>query len=83
MCGAAIAVRAWQSFAAAGLAGMFFGWLVVLHLPLCAAHPRSQALWASALVVVALCGGSLVLAAGEMRPRSVDTPHPRQSVAAE
>lgn len=63
LAGAAIAVRAWQRVAALALAAMFFGWLVVLHLPLCASQPLSQALWASALVVVAMIGSSLVLAA--------------------
>jgi hypothetical protein len=63
LAGAAIAVQAGERLAGWTLATMFFLWLVLLHLPLCAAQPRSQALWASALVVVALCGGSLVLAA--------------------
>lgn len=65
LAGAAIAVRAWERWAALGLAAMFAGWLVVLHLPLCAAQPKSQALWASALVVVAMIGSSLVLAADD------------------
>jgi uncharacterized membrane protein len=61
--GLAILARTSDRYAGMGLAAMFFGWLVLLHIPLIAAHPRNAALWSSGLVALGLCGGSLVVAA--------------------
>jgi uncharacterized membrane protein len=63
-CGLAVLVRVGTAFAAIALAAMFFGWLVLLHIPLCVAAPKSGELWASALVVLGLCGASLLVAGG-------------------
>jgi hypothetical protein len=61
--GLAIMAGTMMTPAGFGLAAMFFGWLVTLHIPLCIAQPRSGDLWASLFVVVGLTGTSLLFAA--------------------
>jgi len=61
--GAAIATTIADKIASFCLFAMFLGWLVLLHAPriLHALHNGDE--WSSALVVLALCGASLLMAA--------------------
>ena len=61
--GIALLARVASRAAAYGLALMFFSWLALLHLPRIIDHPHNGDEWASGLVVLALGGGALALAA--------------------
>ena len=61
--GLAILARTADRYAGIGLAAMFFGWLILLHIPPIVADPRNGDLWSVALIALGLGGGSLIVAA--------------------
>jgi hypothetical protein len=76
--GLSIATTIEDKYAAYGLFLMFFGWLILLHIPrtLHALHNPDD--WSSAFVVLALSGSSLLLTtASPSSSKSVPQPKPR------
>jgi hypothetical protein len=63
--GVSIALRWMDRLAATLLGVMFLLWFLVLHLPRVASYPRSHDPdeWSSALIALAVCGASWILAA--------------------
>jgi hypothetical protein len=57
-----IATRVWGRLSAALLGLMFLLWVVVLHAPRVTAAPHDGNEWTSAIVALAMSGGSFVLA---------------------
>ena len=72
--GLSIATTIEDKYASYGLFLLFFGWLVLLHAPriLHALHSADE--WSSALVVLALSGASLLLAAASTSSKSAPQP---------
>ena len=62
-----LATKIQGRLAAALLGLMFLLWVIVLHIPRVAASPHNGNEWTSAIVALAMCGGSFVLA-GALRP---------------
>ena len=67
--GLAIATRILDKPASIGLFVLFFGWLVLLHIPLSLAAPNNADLWSSLFVVLGLSGSSLLLTASSESSR--------------
>jgi hypothetical protein len=76
--GLSLATTIEDRYAAYGLFLLFFGWLVLLHIPriLHALHSADE--WSSALVVLALSGASLLLAAASTSHSKPAPPPPSQ-----
>jgi len=62
--GLSIAANIWARWGAGMLGLMFFLWVLVLHGPRVVSYPRSHNPneWSSALIALAICGGSWILA---------------------
>lgn len=69
--GLSIATTIEDKYASYGLFLLFFGWLVLLHVPRILHAPYSANEWSSALVVLGLSGSSLLLAAASANSKSV------------
>jgi hypothetical protein len=76
--GLSIATTIEDKYAAYGLFVLFFGWLVLLHVPriLHALHNGDE--WSSGFVVLAFSGSSLLLAASSSGPTSKSKTAPRK-----
>lgn len=57
-----LATKIQGRLAAALLGLMFLLWVIVLHIPRVVASPQSGNEWTSAMIALAMCGGSFVLA---------------------
>jgi len=63
-----LATKIQGRLAAMLLGVMFLLWVVVLHIPRVAASPHNGNEWTSAMVALAMCGGSFVLAGALLQP---------------
>lgn len=70
-------------------AAMFGSWVVILHIPRALAHLHDANEWTSMLIALAMCGGSLLIAAslsnisrGAALANDADAFHPRTTAAA-
>jgi uncharacterized membrane protein len=76
--GAAILLGRQARIAAIGLAALLLLWIMLIHLPLLAMHPRSGNEWTCLFETLALCGGAWVLAGTLSSDRPVRQPGDRR-----
>lgn len=75
--GIAISTNMLGRVGATALGVMFLLWVVILHAPRVAHHPRNGDEWSSAIMAVAMCGASWVIAEA-LRGKVSSSPAPRR-----